>query len=109
LGLPGFSGFVAEMNIFVGAFQHDDKFYRIATIVSVAAIVVTAVYILRVVGIMLMGPIKNEQYISLEKVTWFEKLGILLMLLPIIGIGVAPLWISNMILESLQPFIQVFM
>ncbi|NND14849.1 MAG: NADH-quinone oxidoreductase subunit M, partial [Eudoraea sp.] len=45
LGLPGFSGFVAEMNIFVGAFQHDDTFYRIATIVSVAAIVVTAVYI----------------------------------------------------------------
>ncbi len=109
LGLPGFSGFVAEMNIFVGAFEHDDRFYRIATIVSVSAIVVTAVYILRVVGIMLMGPIKNEQYLTLEKVTWFEKLGILLMLLPIIAIGVAPLWISNMILESLQPFIQVFM
>ena len=109
LGLPGFSGFVAEMNIFVGAFEHDDRFYRIATIVSVSAIVVTAVYILRVVGIMLMGPIKNEQYLNLEKVTWFEKLGILLMLLPIIAIGVAPLWISNMILESLQPFIQVFM
>ncbi len=109
LGLPGFSGFVAEMNIFVGAFEHDDRFYRIATIVSVSAIVVTAVYILRVVGIMLMGPIKNEQYLNLEKVTWFEKLGILLMLLPIIAIGVAPLWISNMILESLEPFIQVFM
>lgn len=109
LGLPGFSGFVAEMNIFVGAFEHDDTLYRITTIVSVSAIVVTAVYILRVVGIMLMGPVENAQYLELEKVTWFEKLGILLMLLPIIGIGVAPLWISNMILESLQPFIQVFM
>ena len=109
LGLPGFSGFVAEMNIFVGAFEHDDLGYRIATIVSVSAIVVTAVYILRVVGIMLMGPVDNAQYLKLERVTWFEKLGILLMLLPIIGIGVAPLWISNMILESLQPFIQVFM
>ena len=109
LGLPGFSGFVAEMNIFVGAFEHDDIGYRIATIVSVSAIVVTAVYILRVVGIMLMGPVDNTAFLKLEKVTWFEKLGILLMLLPIIGIGVAPLWISNMILESLQPFIQVFM
>ena len=108
LGLPGFSGFVAEMNIFVGAFEHDDIGYRIATIVSVSAIVVTAVYILRVVGIMLMGPVDNTQFLKMEKVTWFEKLGILLMLLPIIGIGVAPLWISNMILESLQPFIQVF-
>lgn len=106
LGLPGFSGFVAEMNIFVGAFQHEDLFHRVATIVSVSAIVVTAVYILRVVGTMLMGPIKNEEYLTLEKVTWYEKIGILLLLIPIVGIGVAPLWLSDMIMESLQPFLQ---
>ncbi len=106
LGLPGFSGFVAEMNIFVGAFQHEELFYRVATIISVSAIVVTAVYILRVVGIMLMGPVKNEAYLNLEKVTWYEKTGIMLLLIPIVGIGVAPLWLSNMILESIQPFVQ---
>ncbi|HER41127.1 MAG TPA: NADH-quinone oxidoreductase subunit M [Salinimicrobium catena] len=106
LGLPGFSGFVAEMNIFMGAFQHDSMFYRIATIVSVSAIVVTAVYVLRVVGIMLMGPVKNETYTNLARVTWYERTGILLLLIPIVGIGVAPLWISNMITESILPFIQ---
>ncbi len=106
LGLPGFSGFVAEMNIFVGAFEHEEMFYRVATIISVSAIVVTAVYILRVVGIMLMGPVKNEAFLTLPTVTWWEKTGILLLLIPIVGMGVAPLWLSNMILESLQPFIQ---
>ncbi|MFD0976744.1 complex I subunit 4 family protein [Salinimicrobium gaetbulicola] len=106
LGLPGFSGFVAEMNIFMGAFQHDSMFYRVATIISISAIVVTAVYVLRVVGIMLMGPVKNEAYTKLPGVTWYERTGILLLLIPIVGIGVAPLWISNMILESIQPFIQ---
>ncbi|MBN4070619.1 NADH-quinone oxidoreductase subunit M [Olleya sp. AH-315-F22] len=106
LGLPGLSGFVAEMNIFVGAFQHDNMFYRVVTIISVSAIVITAVYILRVVGIMLMGPVKNESYLNLERVTWYEKSGILLLLIPIVGMGVAPLWLSDMILESLQPFIQ---
>lgn len=106
LGLPGFSGFVAEMNIFVGAFQHEDMFYRVVTIISVSAIVVTAVYILRVVGMMLMGPVKNEAYLKLERVTWYEKSGILLLLIPIVGMGVAPLWLSDMILESLDPFIQ---
>ncbi|MDT8415318.1 MAG: NADH-quinone oxidoreductase subunit M [Flavobacteriaceae bacterium] len=105
LGLPGFSGFVAEMNIFVGAFQHDNLFYRIATIVSVSAIVVTAVYILRVVGMMLMGPVKNDAYLQLEKATWFERTGILLLLIPIVIIGVAPLWLSNAILDSLTPFL----
>ena len=106
LGLPGFSGFVAEMNIFVGAFEHDNIYYRIATIVSVSAIVVTAVYILRVVGIMLMGPVTDEAYSGFSRVTWYERLGILLLLLPIIGIGVAPLWLSELIFESLHPFIQ---
>ncbi|MCY2688713.1 complex I subunit 4 family protein [Salinimicrobium sp. TH3] len=106
LGLPGFSGFVAEMNIFMGAFQQDSMFYRVATIVSISAIVVTAVYVLRVVGIMLMGPVKNEAYNNLERTTWYEKTGIMLLLIPIVGIGIAPLWISNLIMESLQPFIQ---
>ncbi len=105
LGLPGFSGFVAEMNIFVGAFQHEEMFYRVATIISVSAIVVTAVYILRVVGIMLMGPVKNPDFLNLPKATWFEIVGILLLLIPIVGMGVAPLWLSDMILGSLEPFI----
>ncbi len=106
LGLPGLSGFVAEMNIFVGAFQHEELFYRVSTIIVVSAIVVTAVYILRAAGIMLMGPVKNEAYLNLPKVTWYEKTGILLLLIPIVGMGVAPLWLSDMIMESLQPFIQ---
>ena len=106
LGLPGFSGFVAEMNIFVGAFQNDGMFYRVATIISIAAIVVTAVYILRVVGIMLMGPVKNPEFVNLPKATWFETTGIMLLLIPIIGIGVAPFWLSEMIVQSLEPFIQ---
>ena len=106
LGLPGFSGFVAEMNIFMGAFQQDSMFYRIATIISISAIVVTAVYVLRVVGIMLMGPVKNESYNQLEATTWYEKAGIALLLIPIVGIGIAPLWLSDMIMASLQPFIQ---
>jgi len=106
LGLPGFSGFVAEMNIFVGAFQNEGMFYRVATIVSVSAIVVTAVYILRVVGIMLMGQVKNKEYLELQDATWYETTGILLLLIPIVGMGVAPLWLSDMLLESIQPFIK---
>ncbi len=106
LGLPGFSGFVAEMNIFVGAFEHENIYYRIATVIAVSAIVVTAVYILRVVGIMLMGPVQNDSYLNFEKVRWYERAGILLLLLPIIAIGVAPLWLSELIFESLQPFLQ---
>lgn len=106
LGLPGFSGFVAEMNIFVGAFENPNMFNRILTILVVSSIVVTAVYILRLVGKIMMGPLSNDEFKNLPKATWFEKTGILLLLIPIVAMGVAPLWLSDMIFESLEPFIQ---
>jgi NADH-quinone oxidoreductase subunit M len=106
LGLPGFSGFMAEMQIFVGAFQHPDMFHRIATIITVSAIVITAVYILRVVGMMLMGPVKNEEYNVLPQATWYEKTGVLLLLIPITFMGIVPFWITEMVRESIQPFIE---
>ncbi|WP_299521799.1 NuoM family protein [uncultured Lutibacter sp.] len=106
LGLPGFSGFVAEMNIFVGAFQNPDMFHRVLTILAVSSIVVTAVYILRLVGKIMMGPLANEEFKDLPKATWFEKTGILLLLIPIVAMGVAPLWLSDMIMASLEPFIK---
>jgi len=106
LGLPGLSGFVAEMSIFFGAFEHADSFHRVWTILAVSAIVVTAVYILRVVGAMLMGPITNPEYAHLPAASWYEKTGALLLLLPIAAIGMAPLWLSEMIRYSLEPVIR---
>jgi NADH-quinone oxidoreductase subunit M len=105
LGLPGLSGFVAEMTIFVGAFQHDDTFHRILTIVAISSIVVTAVYILRVVGTLLLGPIKNDHYLHLDDAKWYEKVSTVALVASIAAIGIAPLWLSDMILESLVPIV----
>jgi NADH-quinone oxidoreductase subunit M len=103
LGLPGLSGFVAEMSIFFGAFQHADMFHRVATIMAISAIVVTAVYILRVVGILLLGPIKNDEYLSLKDATWFEKLSTITLLGSVAAIGIYPHWLYNLIYESIGP------
>ena len=105
LGLPGLSGFVAEMTIFSGAFQHPDTFHRIATIVVTTSIVVTAVYILRVVGILLLGPIRNDHFDHLKDARWFEKLSAGTLIFAIAGIGMAPLWLSNLISASLGPYV----
>lgn len=105
LGLPGLSGFVAEMTIFVGAFQHDDLFHRVATIIAVSSIVVTAVYILRVVGMLLMGPVGKEEYNSFPKAKWFEKIATVSLIIGILVIGLTPLWLSDMIWNSLGPII----
>lgn len=105
LGLPGLSGFVAEMMVFVGAFQHQDLFHRVVTIIAASSIVITAVYILRVVGILLLGPIKDPHFEHLDDAKWYEKLSTITLVLAIVAIGVAPLWLSNTILESLKPIV----
>jgi NADH-quinone oxidoreductase subunit M len=105
LGLPGFSGFVAEMTVFVGAFQHPDLFHRVAILVVTTSIVVTAVYILRVVGILLLGPIKNDHFLHLNDARWWEKLSAGALIVAIAGIGIAPLWLSNIISGSLGPYV----
>jgi NADH-quinone oxidoreductase subunit M len=104
LGLPGLSGFVAEMTIFVGAFQHADVFHRVATIIACSSIVITAVYILRVVGILLLGPTDEHKYHEkFGDAKWHEKLSVGTLILAVAGIGLAPLWLSNTILYSLEP------
>jgi len=105
LGLPGLSGFVAEMTIFVGAFQHPDLFHRVAILVVTTSIVITAVYILRVVGILLLGPVKNEHFQHLGDAKWYEKLSAGSLIVAIAGIGIAPLWLSDVIAGSLGPFV----
>ncbi len=105
LGLPGFSGFVAEMSIFFGAFQHPDLFHRVATIIAVTSIVITAVYILRVVAILLLGPIKDHHFDNLGDAKWYERLSVVALLAGIIYIGMAPLGLATMIKDSLMPIV----
>jgi NADH-quinone oxidoreductase subunit M len=105
LGLPGLSGFVAEMTIFVGAFQHPDLFYRIVTIIAVTSIVITAVYILRVIAILLLGPTTNEQYNHFTDAKWYEKISSVTLISFVAFIGLAPFWLSSMIGSSLQPIL----
>ncbi len=97
LGLPGLSGFVAEMTVFMGSWQHDDMFHRISTILATMSIVVTAVYILRAIGTTAMGPIKNENYLQLKDATWNEKLAALILLAGILAIGIAPGWLNDLL------------
>ena len=106
LGLPGFSGFVAEMTIFIGSYQHTDVFHRVITIVAASSIVITAVYILRVVGILLLGPIKNDHFLELTDAKWHERISTITLVAAITAIGTAPLWLSDMINYSLTPIIE---
>lgn len=97
LGLPGLSGFVAEVTVFVGAWEKVDLFYRIVTILACASIVVTAVYILRATGSVIMGPLKNKEHAILSDASWNERLAVILLVTVIIAIGISPFWLKDLL------------
>lgn len=101
LGLPGLSGFVAEMMIFVGAFAENDMFHRVFTIIAISSIVVTAVYILKVVGKILYGPVVNKDHLQLTDAVWHEKVAVIGLVVCVAGMGLFPTWIVNLIKGSL--------
>jgi NADH-quinone oxidoreductase subunit M len=105
LGLPGLSGFVAEMTIFVGSWQNADAFHRIATIIACMSIVVTAVYILRAIGKVAMGPLK-EGYESITDATWNERMAAIILVAGILAIGLAPFWLNNLVSPAAEIIMQ---
>ena len=106
LGLPGFSGFVAEMNIFVGSFENADTFRRTCTIIACTSIVITAVYILRVVGKILFEKVANPKFFDLHDATWDERVAVIGLIACVAGLGLAPLWAQNIINDAVAPIIR---
>ena len=105
LGLPGLSGFVAEMTVFMGAWQNPDLWYRIATVLACASIVVTAVYILRATGRSIMGPM-NTRFESITDAAWNEKLAAGLLITGILIMGVAPFLITELIAPGTEAIVK---
>ena len=106
LGLPGLSGFVAEMTIFVGSFEHGDLFRRVLTVLATTSIVVTAVYILRTVGKILYGPVQNPEHLKLDDAHWYEKVSAAALIACIVALGVWPSGAQHIIYDSLRPVIE---
>lgn len=103
LGLPGLSGFVAEMTIFVGSFEHADMFHRTFTIIACCSIVITAVYILRVVGKLLFGPVQDEHHLALTDAVWWERFSVITLIVCVAAIGCFPNFFESLIRFTFSP------
>ncbi len=103
LGLPALSGFVAEMTIFVGSFEHADMFHRTFTIIACSSIVITAVYILRVVGKLLFGPVQDPHHLELTDATWWERLSTITLIVSVAAIGCFPNFFESLIKFTFNP------
>ena len=103
LGLPGLSGFVAEMTIFVGSFENTHTLNRVFTIIACCSIVITAVYILRVVGKLLLGPVYDKHHEELTDATWWERTSTVTLIICVAAIGCFPNFFANLIRTTFSP------
>jgi len=97
LGLPGLSGFVAEMSVFVGGWERGTNFHQAATLLAAMSIVVTAVYVLRAIGATMMGPLRQEAHSSLTDAAWYERVAALVLTAGMLAMGLAPEWLNELV------------
>ena len=93
MGMPGFSGFVAEFPIFMGVWQT----YPWIAIVGAVSIVITAAYIIRIILKVFFGEIPEKLVGHLHDVTLLEKGALLLLAGILIIIGMFPSVIVPMV------------
>jgi len=91
--------------VFMGGWENADNFYRIATIIACASIVVTAVYILRAVGKAIMGPLSVNDHSLLTDAKWNERWAAALLIIGILAIGIAPFWLNDLLSPATETII----
>lgn len=86
MGMPGFSGFVAEFPIFMGVWDS----YPWVAWVAVISIVITAGYILRIIGRVFFGKIPEEFRDHVHDVRVLDKVALVVLSFILIIVGVFP-------------------
>jgi NADH-quinone oxidoreductase subunit M len=86
MGMPGFSGFVAEFPIFMGVWQ----FRPWIAIVASISIVITASYIIRIISKVFFGKMPEEYADHIHDVTVLDKIALVLLAGILVLVGVYP-------------------
>jgi NADH-quinone oxidoreductase subunit M len=84
-GLPGLSGFIAEVHIFIGAFRA----YPIVGGLAVLTAAITATYLLRMLSQAFFGEM-NPRWSTLTEITWAERAGAAVLAVAMLALGLWP-------------------
>ena len=90
LGLPGTSGFVSEIIIFIGAFPVFNWF----TALGVFGVVLTSGYILWMIQRIMYGP-KLDRFDKTVDASVYEMVPVVLLIISILFVGLYPSFISD--------------
>ena len=100
LGLPGLSGFVSELLVFLGAYRA----YDWPTVLAVLGIIIAAGYILWMLERTFFGA-RRERFADITDASLVEAVPLALMVVSIIGVGVYPRILTNVFESGLAPMV----
>jgi NADH-quinone oxidoreductase subunit M len=107
MGMPGFSGFVAEFPIFVGLWRAGSQiapYYALIAILGILGVVVTAAYVLRVVQRVFFGDFDEHKWHgAVGDVTVLDKVALGILVFWLILVGVFPSVMQPMIQYGMEP------
>ena len=101
MGMPGFAGFFAEFNIFVGVWER----FPIVAILAAISIPITAAYILRVTRQVFFGEVKDRHFFELPRLTWQEYTAGTILAVLIIAVGLFPDLMHPLVDSGVAPIV----
>ncbi|MEL7674772.1 MAG: NADH-quinone oxidoreductase subunit M, partial [Chloroflexota bacterium] len=119
MGMPGLSGFVAEFPIFVGLWNgpvvdpiaswptDTFNYYGLIAIVAALGIIITAAYVLRVVGQVFFGEFDEARFPGVTPITIFDKVALGLLVFWLVLLGVYPKVMAPMIESAVRPIVSM--
>jgi len=105
LGLPGMSGFVSEIMVFIGSFSFPG--FKLVTALAVIGVVLTAGYMLRMVQRMFLGEFDQGKWGGLTEINVREILTVAPLALLTIVVGVYPAPLSNLMKATLENLVNL--
>ncbi|MGE5596929.1 MAG: complex I subunit 4 family protein [Hyphomicrobiales bacterium] len=100
LGLPALAGFIAEVTVFLGAFQK----YEWAVLMGIWGAVLSAGYLLWMLQRVMFGPVKHEEWDHLtDQRHWWEHSVVAGLAALVILLGVYPALTMDMIGPAIDP------
>lgn len=98
VGLPGLIGFVPEFTIFVGTLS----VYPVFAVLSIAGIIFTALYILRMLAKVLFGP-RAERFAEVPDEQGADLVPLVLLSIFLVGLGIFPELLMGVIRSGVTP------
>ena len=101
-GLPALSGFVAELLVFLGAFER----YQWVVAVTVVGVLLSAAYMLWTVQRVFHGPLTDRWRGLTDATRWWEVVPMAAMVAAILVVGIYPSVLTDIIQPSVMPIIE---